>query len=167
VWARVQIGNQLRCILRDYFPAAVLAFQSLPQGGLSRPEARTILAAAPTAALAAKLTLVQLERLLKRAGRVRFLDRGAARYQAILRVSHLRQPQLVEDAMGAQMKALLRQFDAACQAADELDAAVCAHFEQHPDAEIIASFPGLASSPAPASWPRSAMTTPGSLTPAA
>ena len=143
VWARVQIGNQLRSLLRDYYPAALLAFQALPDGGLARPEARAILTAAPTPAQAAKLTLAQLERLLKRAGRVRFLDRDAKRYQAIFRNSHLRQPQLVEDAMGIQMKALLRQFDAACQAADELATAVAAHFEQHPDAEIISSFPGL------------------------
>ena len=45
--------------------------------------------------------------------------------------------------MGIQLTALLRQFDAACAAADELAEAAIAHFEQHPDAEIITSFPGL------------------------
>ena len=44
--------------------------------------------------------------------------------------------------MGIQLGALLRQFDAACAAADELAVAAIA-IEQHPDAEIITSFPGL------------------------
>ena len=45
--------------------------------------------------------------------------------------------------MGIQLSALLRQFDAACAAVDELAEAAIAHFEQHPDADIITSFPGL------------------------
>jgi transposase len=45
--------------------------------------------------------------------------------------------------MGRQALALLRQLDAACQAADELAQATGAAFGQHPDAQIIASFPGL------------------------
>jgi hypothetical protein len=143
VWARVQIGNQLRSLLRDYFPAALLAFQHLPNGGLTRTEARTILAAAPTPAVAAKLSLRQLERLLRQSGRVRGTEDDAARFQAVLQSTQLRHPQLVEDAMGVQMKALLRQFDAACLAADELADAVTEHFHQHPDSEIITSFPGL------------------------
>jgi transposase len=52
---------------------------------------------------------------------------------------------MVENAMGIQLTALLRQFDAACTAADELAEAAIAHFEQHPDAAIITSFPGLGS----------------------
>ena len=47
--------------------------------------------------------------------------------------------------MGIQLAALLRQFDAACTAADELAEAAKTHFEQHPDAKIITSFPGLGS----------------------
>jgi hypothetical protein len=46
---------------------------------------------------------------------------------------------VVENAMGIQLAALLRQFEAACAAADELAEAASAHFEQHPDAEIITS----------------------------
>ena len=45
--------------------------------------------------------------------------------------------------MGIHLTALLGQFDAACTAAYELAEAAIAHFEQHPDAEIITSFPGL------------------------
>jgi transposase len=60
-----------------------------------------------------------------------------------LRGDYLHQPPIVENAMGIQLAALLRQFDAACVAADELAEAAITHFERHPDAEIITSFPGL------------------------
>ena len=55
----------------------------------------------------------------------------------------MRQPRLVEDAMGRQAIALLRQLDAACVAADDLEHAVTESFNLHPDAGIITSFPGI------------------------
>jgi hypothetical protein len=55
----------------------------------------------------------------------------------------MHQPPLVEQAMGCPATALLRQLDAACVGADELAQATEEAFVQHPDAEIIASFPGL------------------------
>jgi len=45
--------------------------------------------------------------------------------------------------MGRQALALLRQLDAACTSADDLEAAAIDSFNQHPDAGIITSFPGL------------------------
>jgi transposase len=45
--------------------------------------------------------------------------------------------------LGIQLLALIKQLDAACVAADELAEAVEVHFRQHPDAEILLSFPGL------------------------
>ena len=47
--------------------------------------------------------------------------------------------------MGRQSLALLRHLDAACASAEELEQAVIASFDQHPDAGIITSFPGLGS----------------------
>jgi transposase len=55
----------------------------------------------------------------------------------------MRQLPLVEQAMGRQALALLGQLDAACAAADDLEQATIESFNQHPDAEIITSFPGL------------------------
>lgn len=49
----------------------------------------------------------------------------------------------MEDALGKQTLALLVQLEAACTAADQLVEAVEEAFPQHPDAEIILSFPGL------------------------
>lgn len=55
----------------------------------------------------------------------------------------LSQQTLVEDALGQQMLALLVQLEATCTAADNLAEAVEEAFPQHPDAEVILSFPGL------------------------
>lgn len=143
VWARQQIGNQIRDLLKDFYPAAVAAFAGLPEGGLARADARVILAAAPTPAQAAKLTPARLRRLLVKAGRRRYLDRDVERLRTVFSGTYLHQPPQIEVAMGIQLTALLRQFDAACTAAVELAEAAIAHFEQHPDAEIITSFPGL------------------------
>jgi transposase len=145
VWARQQIANQIRDLLGDFYPAALAAFAELPSGGLTRADARTILAAAPTPAQAAKLTPARLRRLLVRAGRRRELDRDVARLRQIFTDTYLHQPPVVENAMGIQLGALLRQLEAACAAVEELAEAAIAHFEQHPDAAIITSFPGLGS----------------------
>lgn len=143
VWARQQIGNQVRDLLKDFYPAALAAFATLGEGGLARRDARTILTAAPTPARAARLSRTQLRSLLTKAGRRRYLDRDVDRLREVFRADYLHQPPQVEDAMGIQLGALLRQLDAACSAADELAEAAMAHFERHPDAEIITSFPGL------------------------
>jgi transposase len=142
VWARQQIGNQVRDLLKEFYPAAIVAFADL-EGGLARPDARAILAAAPTPAQANKLTPPRLRRLLTKAGRKRYLDRDIARLREVFSDTYLHQPPAVENAMGIHLSALLGQFDAACTAADALAEAAIAHFEQHPDAKIITSFPGL------------------------
>ena len=141
VWARTQAHNKLRSHLREYFPGFLAAFAAA-RGGIMRPEARTILAAAPTPGAAAALTLSQLRALLKKAGRRRGIDAEATRLRGALGVTQMRQLPLVEDAMGRQALALLRQLDAACAAAGDLEHATIESFNQHPDAGIITSFPG-------------------------
>jgi transposase len=142
VWARTVAHNKLRSHLREYYPGFLAAFASA-RDGIMRPEARAILAAAPDPASAAKLTLAQLRALLKKAGRARGIDTGATRLREAFRKEQMRQPPLVEQAMGKQALALLRQLDAACASADDLEQAAVESFNQHPDAGIITSFPGL------------------------
>jgi len=142
VWSRQQIANQVRSLLREYYPVALDAFSS-KQGGLTRPEARAVLALAPTPSAAARLTLPQLRAALKRAGRSRGIDAEADRLKTALRAEQAHQPALVEEAMGQQLLALLTQLDASCKAVDDLTEAVESLFRQHPDAEILLSFPGL------------------------
>src|SRR5271166_5316572 len=142
VWNRTTAHNKLRSHLREYFPGFLAAFAAA-RGGILRPEARVVLAAAPDPAAAARLTLAQLRALLKKAGRVRGIDAEAARLREAFRAPQMRQPPLVEQAMGRQALALLRQLDAVCASADELEQAAVESFNQHPDAGIITSFPGI------------------------
>jgi transposase len=142
VWDRTAAHNKLRSHLREYYPGFLAAFAG-SSGGIMRPEARAILAAAPTPAAAAKLTLAQLRALLRKAGRSQRIDPEAARLRGALRTAQMRQLPLVEQAMGRQALALLRQLDTACRNADDLEAAATESFSRHPDAGIITSFPGV------------------------
>ncbi|WP_234342213.1 IS110 family RNA-guided transposase [Streptomyces leeuwenhoekii] len=142
VWNRQQVANQVRSLLREYYPAALHAFQS-KDGGLTRPDARVILTMAPTPAKAAKLTLAQL-----RAGaeaqrphsRLRHRNRAAAGHLPF----RVRPPasggrgRLRSPASGP-----AQATDATCLAADDLAKAVEAAFREHADSEILLSFPGL------------------------
>ncbi|MFJ9822730.1 IS110 family transposase [Streptomyces sp. NPDC101151] len=141
-WNRQQLTNQLRSLLRDYYPAALEAVAGW-QNGLCRPEARAILAAAPTPGKAAAMNRKRLGTALKRAGRVRGIEAEAERWMEVFQRPQARHPKLVEDALGQQMVGLLRQLDAACRTVDELAAATEKAFRQHPDAEVMLSFPGL------------------------
>ncbi|MDX3771671.1 MULTISPECIES: IS110 family transposase [unclassified Streptomyces] len=141
-WNRQQISNQLRSLLREYYPAALDAFAAWTNG-LCRPEARELLKLAPTPTGAARLTRPQITAALKRAGRKRGIAADTERLRDALHADWAHQPPLVEDALGKQMLALLCQLEAACTAADDLAQAVEEAFPQHPDAEVILSFPGL------------------------
>ncbi|MFG2669162.1 IS110 family transposase [Streptomyces sp. NPDC048387] len=144
VWNRQQVCNQLRSLLREYFPAFLEAFKDKP-GGLARPDARRILAVAPTPALAAKLPIWRLTAMMKRAGRRRNIEADAERLQELFRREAPHQVPLVEDAMGKQARALLLQLDAACEAVADLGQATEEAFRAHPDAPIMLSFPGIGS----------------------
>ena len=52
VWGRITAHNKLRSHLREYYPGFLAAFAAA-KGGITRPEARAILAAAPTTTAAA------------------------------------------------------------------------------------------------------------------
>ncbi|MFD5088924.1 IS110 family transposase [Kitasatospora sp. NPDC058406] len=142
VWNKQQLVNQVRSLLREYFPGALEAFQA-KQFGLARADARAVLTSAPTPTRAAGLSLAQLRSALKRAGRQRGIDAEAERLREIFRRDRATQPPAVEAAMGRQLLALIRQLDASCLAAEDLAEAVDASFREHPDAEILLSFPGL------------------------
>ena len=136
------LSNQLRSHLKQYFPAALAAFQ-VKGVGLASREARAVLAVAPDPAAAAKLPAARLGSVLRRAGRQRNIEAWAKRLRAIFTGDYLHQPPAVEQAMGRQTLALVMQLDAACRAADELAEAAGAAFAEHPDAAILSSFPGI------------------------
>ncbi|MGW6868033.1 IS110 family transposase [Streptomyces sp. NPDC054901] len=143
VWARGQAHNKLRSQLREFYPGILGAFAQHKNGLCSR-EARSILAAAPTPTTAAKLTRRRLQSLLKQAGRVRGIQAEAERLHEVFQRDYLHQLPQVEAALGHQTSALLRQLNTACDNAVQLEVAVTQAFEEHPDAPVIRSFPGLA-----------------------
>ena len=142
VWNRGQLSNQLRSHLTQYFPGALQAF-AVRGIGLDTREARAVLAAAPDPTQAAALTKARLRSLLRGCGRQRNIDAWADRLHAIFAAEVLHQLPLIEAAMGRQTQALVLQLNAACRAADDLAEAAAAAFDQHPDAEILTSFPGI------------------------
>jgi transposase len=142
VWNRGQLGNQLRSHLQQYFPGALQAFH-VRGIGLDSREARAILALAPDPTTAATLTKARLRSVLRGCGRQRNIDAWADRLHALFATEVLHQLPLIEAAMGRHTQALVLQLDAACRAADDLAEAAAAAFGQHPDAQILTSFPGI------------------------
>jgi transposase len=143
IWRRVKLLQELRAVLREYYPGFLAAFGTQATN-LASPDARAVLAIAPTPAAAAGLSQQRIATALRRAGRQRRIAATAERIR-----HHLRQPQLrhdpqVEDAMGTHALALLEVLNATCHSEQRLAQAAVEAFRQHPDHDIIISFPGLA-----------------------
>ena len=137
IWERTRHTQRLRHALRDYFPAALVAFDDLDAS-----DTLELLAKAPTPALAARLTIGQISAALKRARRKNVADKAAV-IQAALRADHLGQPEVVAAAYAASVQALIAVLTVLNTQVQTLQEQVEAHFGQHPAAEIIASQPGL------------------------
>jgi transposase len=72
-WNRGQLSSQLRSHLKQYFPAALAAFQVKGIGLCSR-QVRAVLAVAPDPAAAARLSAARLGSVLRKAGRQRSIE---------------------------------------------------------------------------------------------
>jgi transposase len=117
IWARTRHTNILRSALREYYPAALAAFEDLAHG-----DAVGVLGRAPSPEQAAHLSLTAIQSALKRGGRQRNIAARAREIQTALRSEQLTAP---------------------APAAAAFAAALAAHFETHPDADIYLSLPGL------------------------
>ncbi len=137
IWERTRCTQRLRHALRDYFPAALEAFEDLDAG-----DTLELLARAPDPASAARLTTAQISAALKR-GRRRGIAGKAERIQAVLRAGHLGQPDIVAAAYAASARALIAVLVTLNEQVKTLQGQVEAYFGRHPDAEIITSQPGL------------------------
>ncbi|MEV6512939.1 IS110 family transposase [Streptomyces sp. NPDC051642] len=140
VHTRRHHANQVRSLLRTYYPAALLAWKQLPDG-LVRAEARALLALAPTPRQGAALSKRKIADTLSAAGRFRLVDEHAARLRDVLQQRHLRQPLEVEEAMGHRMLAVLHQLDDVCATVEHLTEATGDAFHVHPHARVYSSFP--------------------------
>lgn len=145
-WRRIKAHNELRSMLREFFPTFLAAFTKRFPLGIASPEARTVLAIAPTPGAAAKLSTNRIAAALRRAGSSRGVDQAAVEIKAALRVPQMRHLAQVESAMAKQTSALLAALNTACVNVEDLGRASAELFERHPDYAIITSFPGLGDS---------------------
>ena len=137
IWERTRHTLRMRSTLREYFPAALEAFEDL-----TAPDTLELLGKAPDPAAAARLTTVQIMAALKRAHR-HHRDRRAGEIQAALRTPQLGQPAIVTGAYAVAVRAQVAILGVLNEQIDLLQGQVEAHFGQHPDAEIYTSQPGL------------------------
>jgi transposase len=137
IWERTRHVQRLRHQLREYFPAALEAFENL-----DAPDVLELLAKAPDPARAAKLTRAQVAAALKRARRRGIADKTTA-ILAALRSEQLGQPAALTAAYAATARALISVIIALNEQIKALQGQVEAHFGQHPDAEIYLSQPGI------------------------
>ncbi|MET9018423.1 IS110 family transposase [Actinopolymorpha sp. NPDC004070] len=138
VWSRQRQVNTLRSTLREFYPAALAAFDDL-----AGRDALAVLAAAPTPDKGARLTRRRVEQLLSRAGRQRNVTATAEAIVAELRVPQLPARAGVVDAYAASVSALVAVIGELSRQIQTLQGEVEAGFGRHPDAEIYLSQPGL------------------------
>jgi transposase len=137
IWERTRHVQRLRHALRDYFPAALAAFEDLDAA-----DTLELLGKAPTPAKAARLTTAQISAALTRARRRDVAEKAAA-IQAALRDEHLGQPAVVADAYAVSVQALIAVLTVLNTQVKTLQGQVEASFGSHPAAEIVTSQPGL------------------------
>jgi transposase len=138
IWERTRAVQRLRHQLREYFPAALEAFEDL-----DAQDTLELLGKAPDPARAAKLTRAQVSAALKRARR-RDIPGKAGAILAALHGEHLGQPSALTAAYAATARSLIAVITTLNEQVKALEAQVRDHFGRHPDAEIYQSQPGLA-----------------------
>ncbi len=138
IWDRTRHTNRLRNDLREFFPAALVAFESLADR-----DAVAVLGKAPHPELARRLSVAQIRSALRKGGRQRNLDDRATQIQAALRTPQLTAPPDVAAAFAATTKALVEVIAGLNDAIGELETELATHFDEHPDADIYLSLPGL------------------------
>ena len=137
IWTRQRQLNQLRSTLREYYPAA------LELGDLHGPDALGVLTVAPTPSLGRALSRKRIGSAIARAGRQRRVEERAADIQAVLRTDQLSPPAVIGEAMGASVSALVAVIGELNTQIARLEAELSEGFDQHPDAKIVRSLPGL------------------------
>jgi Transposase/Transposase IS116/IS110/IS902 family len=138
IWSRRRQANQLRSSLREFYPGALAAFDDLTSG-----DAVQVLRLAPTPQSGAGLSKSQIAAALRRGGRQRGIAARAATIQAALRAPQLAAPPVIAAAMGASVRASVSVITEMTAQIAALEGQLAMDFEQHPDAEVVRSLPGL------------------------
>jgi transposase len=139
IWERTRHMLRLRAALRDYFPAALIAYKPL---GLTGADTLELLAKAPGPGAAARLSVAQISAALKRARRHHVAGKAAAIRDA-LRTEHLGQAEIVTSAYAATVRSAVAILQTLNAEIKTLEGQVEAHFGRHPDAEVYLSQPGI------------------------
>jgi transposase len=137
IWERTRHVQRLRHQLREYFPAALEAFEDLDAS-----DTLELLGKAPDPARAARLTRAQVSAALKRARRRGIPDKATA-ILAALRGEQLGRPPGITAAYAATVRSLIAVITTLNEQVKSLQGQVEEHFGQHPDAEIYRSQPGM------------------------
>ena len=138
IWTRTRHTNALRNALREYYPAALVAFEDLAHG-----DALGVLDRAPNPAQGAHLPLTAIQSALKRGGRQRNIAARARQIQVALRTEQLSAPAPVAAAFATTTRATVGIIVELNRQIAELETALAENFETHPDADIYRSLPGL------------------------
>jgi len=139
IWSRVRQVNELRSLLREYYPAALAAFGT----DLADRDALAVLAAAPSPEHGKRLSQARIETLLRRAGRQRNLAATAAKIKTALGSPQLGARPGVVPAYPGSASALIAVVTTMVVQTEVLARHVEQGFGRHPDAEIYRSQPGL------------------------
>ena len=137
IWERTRHVLRLRHALREYFPAALEAFDDLDAA-----DTLELLSKAPEPVTAAKLTSVQIRAALTHARR-RDIDTKTTRIQDALRSEQLGRHKVITAAYAATTRSVVAVLVTLNEQIKVLQEQVAEHFGQHPDAEIIMSQPGM------------------------
>jgi len=139
IWSRQRQTNTLRSMLREFYPAALVAFGE----DLAGRDALAVLAIAPIPEQGKALSRTRIEAALRHGGRQRNLASTAQRILSALRSEQLTARPGVVGAYGASVRALVAVITELVAQTAVLEAEVGASFGRHPDAEIYLSQPGL------------------------
>ncbi|MBG0831628.1 IS110 family transposase [Planomonospora sp. ID67723] len=138
IWARQRQVNVLRSHLREFYPAALQAFDDL-----TARDALAVLAKAPTPQAGRALTRAQTTAALRRGGRQRYLPTRVERIQTALRSEHLEAAPMLTTAFGHAVQALVGVIAELTARIDALEEQVNRLLDAHPDAQVVRSLPGL------------------------
>jgi hypothetical protein len=124
IWTRTRHTNALRSALREYYPAALVAFEDLAHG-----DALGVLDRAPTPEQAAALSLPTIRSALKRGGRQRNIAARAREIQTALRSQQLAAPAHLTAAFAATTRATVGIITELNRQISELETTLAAHFQ--------------------------------------
>jgi len=138
-WQRQRHVNRLRSTLREFYPQALEAFGT----DLSFMDAVAILSIAPTPNLGRRLSRSKIASALKKGGRQKNIQARAEKIQDALRSTQLQAAPRVTGAYGTVTSSLVRLIAGFNDQIADLDQELESSFEDHPDAKILRSLPGL------------------------